>query len=108
MKSTSKIAASGAALFAFALMMTAAPAARADDFCITSGAQAAHGCGYPTMETCQMAANGIGGTCTQSHSASTKSANDALAQSRKNPNDALAYQPKQPRAHAQRRSVAAH
>ena len=104
MKSTSKIAASGAALFAFALMMTAAPAARADDFCITNGAQAAHGCGYPSMETCQMAANGMGGTCTQSHSASTKSPNDALAQSRGNPNNAMAQAPK-PRT---RRPVAAH
>ena len=55
-----------------------------------------------------MAANGIGGTCTQTHSASTKSANDALAQSRKNPNDALAYQPKQPHARGQRRPVVAH
>ena len=104
MKSTSKIAAFGAALFAFALMMTAAPAARADDFCITNGAQAAHGCGYPTMEVCQMAANGMGGTCTQSHSASAKSPNDALAQSRGNPNNAMAQAPK-PRT---RRAVAAH
>jgi hypothetical protein len=95
MKSTSKIAASGAALFAFALMMTAAPAARADDFCITNGAQAAHGCGYPSMEMCQMAANGMGGTCAPAHSAST---------STRNPNDALAQAPK-PRT---RRPVAAH
>jgi Protein of unknown function (DUF3551) len=94
MKSTSKkIAASGAALFAFALMMTTAPVARADDFCITNGAQAAHGCGYPTMEACRMTANGIGGTCSPAHS-STKNPNDAVAQSRKNPNDALAQQPR--------------
>ena len=46
-------------------MMTA-PAAKADDYCITNGAQAAHGCGYPTMEACRQAANGgIGGSCSQ-------------------------------------------
>ena len=85
MTSTSKtLLASGAALFASAFLMVTAPAARADDFCITNGAQAAHGCGYPTMEACRAASAGMGGTCSQSGGA--KSANDSLA-----------YQPKQTR-----------
>ena len=79
---TSKtFAAPAAAMFSLALLMTA-PAARADDFCITNGAQAAHGCGYPTMEACRAASAGMGGTCSQSGGA-------------KSTNDALAYQPKQ-------------
>ena len=87
MKSTSKIAASGAALFAFALMMTAAPAARADDFCITNGAQAAHGCGYPSMETCRAASAGIGGTCSLAAGSSTTNPNNAnaMVQSKRHP-----------------------
>jgi len=79
---TSKtFAAPAAAMFSLALLMTA-PAARADDFCITNGAQAAHGCGYPTMEACRAAAGGIGGSCSQSGGAKTST-------------DALAFQPKQ-------------
>lgn len=74
--------ASAATLFASAFLVMAAPAAKADDFCITNGAQAAHGCGYPTMEACRQAAGGIGGSCSQSGGAKTS-------------NDALAYQPKQ-------------
>ena len=67
MTSTSKtIAASAATLFASAFFVLSAPAAKADDYCITNGAQAAHGCGYPTMEACRQAAGGIGGTCSQS------------------------------------------
>ena len=86
MTATSKtFAASAAAMVSFALTLTTAPAVRADDFCITNGAQAAHGCGYPTMETCRAASAGIGGSCTQS--GSSKSASDAVA-----------YQPKQPRS----------
>jgi len=75
-------AASAAAMLSLALLMTTAPAARADDYCITNGAHAAHGCGYPTMEACRAASSGIGGSCTQSGGA-------------KSTNDALAYQPKQ-------------
>jgi len=74
--------ASAATLFASAFLVMSAPAARADDFCITNGAQAAHGCGYPTMEACRAAAGGIGGSCSQSGGAKTT-------------NDALAFQPKQ-------------
>ena len=81
MTPTSKtFAASAAAMFSFALLM-AAPAARADDFCITNGAQAAHGCGYPAMEACRAASAGMGGTCSQAGGAKTT-------------NDAMAYQPK--------------
>src|SRR5262249_2536214 len=80
MKSTSKMfAASAATLLTSVFFVMTAPAAHADDYCITNGAQAAHGCGYPTMETCRAAASGIGGTCAQ-------------AASSKNPNEALNYQ----------------
>jgi hypothetical protein len=91
MTPTSKtLAASAAAMFSFALLTTIAPPARADDFCITNGAQAAHGCGYPTMETCRAASAGIGGSCTQSGSSRSSS-------------DAMAYQPKQPHSRAKLR-----
>ncbi|WP_027574482.1 DUF3551 domain-containing protein [Bradyrhizobium sp. WSM1743] len=74
--------ASTAALFASAFLMMTAPAAQAEEYCITNGAQAAHGCGYPTMEACRQAAGGIGGTCSQTGGAKTN-------------NDAFALQPKQ-------------
>jgi hypothetical protein len=86
-----KIAASAAALFTLALFVMTAPIARADDYCITSGAQVAYGCGYPTMEACQARSSGIGGIC-------------ALKSSSMNPSDALAYQPKQPHAGSKLRS----
>jgi hypothetical protein len=70
--------ASAATLFASAFLVVTAPAAQAEDYCITNGAQAAHGCGYPTMEACRAAAGGIGGTCAQSGGAKTP--NDAFAQ----------------------------
>ena len=61
MKPASKnFAASAAALFTFALFVMTAPTARADDYCITNGAQVANGCGYPTMEACQARSSGIG------------------------------------------------
>lgn len=86
MTSTSKtFVASAATLFASAFFMMTAPAAKADDYCITNGAQAAHGCGYPTMEACRQAAGGIGGSCSQAGGAKPN-------------NDALAFQPKQTRA----------
>ncbi|GGI23895.1 DUF3551 domain-containing protein [Bradyrhizobium guangdongense] len=85
MTSISKtFAASAATLAASAFLVLTAPTAKADDYCITNGAQAAHGCGYPTMEACRSAAGGIGGTCSQSGGAKTAS-------------DALAFQPKQTR-----------
>ena len=67
-----------------------ASAAKADDYCITNGAQAAHGCGYPTMEACRQAAGGIGGMCSQAAGAKTS-------------NDALAFQPKQPQSRTKAR-----
>jgi Protein of unknown function (DUF3551) len=82
--------ASAAALFTLALFVTTAPTARADDYCITNGAHAAHGCGYPSMEMCQAASSGIGGTC--SLSASSKSSSDAMA-----------HQPKQSRSRSELR-----
>ena len=83
MTSTSKMfVASAATLFASAFLVMSAPAAKAEDYCITNGAQAAHGCGYPTMESCRAASAGMGGTCTQAGGA-------------KSTNDALAFQPKQ-------------
>jgi hypothetical protein len=74
--------AAAATLFTSMFFVMTAPAAYADDYCITSGAQVAHGCGYPSMETCRAASAGIGGTC-------------APSLSNKKPSDALAYQPKQ-------------
>ncbi len=82
MTSVSKtFAVSAATLFASAFLVLTAPTAKAEDYCITNGAQAAHGCGYPTMEACRAAAGGIGGVCAQSGGAKT--------------NDAFAFQPKQ-------------
>ena len=93
MTSTSKtLTAAGAALFTSMFFVIASPAAYADDFCITSGAQVAHGCGYPTMEACHAASAGIGGTC-------------APSLSNKRPNDALAYQPKQVHPRARKTTV---
>jgi hypothetical protein len=92
MKPTSKkFTPSAAAVFTFAFLVMMAPAAQADDYCITNGAQAAHGCGYPSMETCRAASSGIGGSC-------------SLSSSSKNPSDAQAYQPKQPHSRSGLRS----
>ena len=75
--------ASAATLFASALLaMTAPAAAQAEEYCITNGAHAARGCGYPTMEACRAASGGIGGICAQSGGAKTT-------------NDAFALQPRQ-------------
>ncbi|WP_456623889.1 MULTISPECIES: DUF3551 domain-containing protein [unclassified Bradyrhizobium] len=94
MTSTSKtFAVSAATLFASAFLVLTAPVAKADDFCITNGAQAAHGCGFPTMEACRQAAGGIGGSCSQAGGA--KSANDSLA-----------YQPKQTQSRTKLRAGA--
>jgi hypothetical protein len=82
---SSKLTASAASLFAFGLIAMATTSAQADDYCITNGAQAAHGCGYQTMEACRAAASGIGGTCSQSSSSKTSG-------------DAMAFQPHQSQA----------
>jgi len=69
---TSKLTASTAALFTLALFAMAAPSsANAADYCITNGAQAAHGCGFPTMEACRAASAGIGGTCSPNGASGT-------------------------------------
>jgi hypothetical protein len=82
MKPTWKtFAASAATALTFACFLVTAPSAHADDYCITNGAQTAHGCGYPTMEACRAASAGIGGSCSQAASSTI-------------PNNAMAYQPK--------------
>jgi hypothetical protein len=86
---TKTLTASAATLFALALLTITAPTAQAEEYCITGGAQVAHGCGYPSLETCRAASAGIGGSCT---AAATPSA----------PREALAYQPK----HRSSRNVA--
>jgi hypothetical protein len=81
MKPTSKmIVASAVTLFASAFLVVTAPAAYADEYCL-AGPQAAHGCGFPSMDECQAASSGIGGTCSRA----------AVARSSA---EALAYQPK--------------
>jgi hypothetical protein len=102
MKTTSKtFTASAATLFTFVFFVMTAPAVHADDYCITNGAQAAHGCGYPTMDACRAASDGIGGSCAAAPS--SKNPSDALAYQPKNPSDAMAYQPKQPRSRSELR-----
>jgi hypothetical protein len=96
MKPTSKkITASAAALFTSAFLMMTAPVAHADDFCIKNGAQAAHGCGYPTMEACRASAAGMGGMCEASGSPGASS---------NNPSNAMAYQPRQSHSRSRVRS----
>ena len=82
-----KIAVSAAALSALALVAIAVPAARADEYCLT-GPEAAHGCGFPSMDECRAASSGIGGTCSR----------DSLY---KAPTNALAYQPKRPHSRSE-------
>ncbi len=83
MKSTSlKLTTASAALFTSLFFVMSAPAAYADDYCITNGAQTAHGCGYPSMETCRAASAGIGGTCSLAAGSSTTNPNNANAQIR--------------------------
>jgi hypothetical protein len=80
MRPTSKtFIAAAATLFTSAFFVMTAPAAYADDYCITNGAQVAHGCGYPSMEMCQAASAGIGGTCSRSASAASTNPSDAQA-----------------------------
>ena len=79
MKSTSiKLTTAAAALTSLFFVM-GAPAAYADDYCISGGAQAGHGCGYPSMETCRAAAAGISGTCSLAGGSSTSNPNNANA-----------------------------
>jgi hypothetical protein len=87
MKTTSKLTIASAALFTSLFFVMSAPSAYADDYCITNGAQSAHGCGYPSMETCRAASAGIGGSCSLAAGSSTtnpKNAN-AMVQSKRHP-----------------------
>ena len=60
MKTTAKLTVASAALFTSLFFVMSAPSAYAEDYCITNGAQTAHGCGYPSMEMCRAASAGIG------------------------------------------------
>lgn len=94
-----KLATASAALFTSLFFVMSAPSAHADDYCITSGAQAGHGCGYPSMDACRAAAAGISGTCSLAAGSSTTSPNNAnaLAQSNRHPRRATTN-PNQPAA----------
>jgi hypothetical protein len=85
MKSTSIKLTTAAAAITSLFFVMGAPSAFADDYCISGGAQAGHGCGYPSMETCRAAAAGISGTCSLAAGSSTSNPNNAnaLAQKRK-------------------------
>jgi hypothetical protein len=56
------ITASAAALSAFALVAMAAPVAQAGEYCMTN-TSGMRGCGYATLEQCQISASGSAGTC---------------------------------------------
>lgn len=84
MKLTSKnFAASAATAITFAFLAMSASTAQAADYCITNGAQDAHGCGYPTMEACRAASAGIGGTCSGSGASTTNDPSDAMGYQQK-------------------------
>jgi Protein of unknown function (DUF3551) len=85
MKPTSMKLTTAAAAITSLFFVMSAPSAYAEDYCITSGAQAGHGCGYPSMETCRAAAAGISGTCSQAAGSSTTTPNNAnaMAQSKR-------------------------
>jgi len=93
MRTASKtIAVCATTLSALAFFAVTAPAAQADEYCITNGAQDAHGCGYQSMEACRAAAIGIGGMCQQYASRSTDGASKTAGNG--SPRNAFAYQPK--------------
>ncbi len=92
MKLASKMSVAAAAtLFTTVFFVMTGPAAYADDYCITNGAQTAHGCGYPSMEMCRAASAGIGGTCSLAAGSSTANPNNAnaMAQSKRHPHTAI-------------------
>lgn len=103
--SSKKFTASTAALFTFGfsvitagfLVMTA-PTAHAEGYCITNGAQVAHGCGFPTMEACRATSSGIGGTCAPAPGGGSGDSGNFAANSFNNPRNALGYVPPQPRS----------
>jgi len=79
MKTTSKLTVASAALFTSLFFVMSTPSAYAEDYCITNGAQTAHGCGYPSMEMCRAASAGIGGSCSLAAGSSTANPNNANA-----------------------------
>jgi hypothetical protein len=91
MKATSmKLTLTAAAVTSLFFVMSA-PSAYADDYCITGGAQAGHGCGYPSMETCRSAAAGISGTCSLAAGSSTTNPTNAnaMVQTKRHPRAAV-------------------
>jgi hypothetical protein len=85
------VTASAVTLATFAFFATMAPAAYADDYCITGGSNSVNGCGYSSMEQCQAASSGRGGSC-------------GLARSAQSPSNSLAYQAKPSHSRSERRS----
>jgi hypothetical protein len=85
-----KVTASAATLFTFAFFVMTAPAAYAEEYCVTGGSNSVNSCGYSTMEQCQAASSGRGGMCVL---------HAPVAQS---PSNALAYQPKQRHSRSER------
>jgi hypothetical protein len=77
-------AAPATALFALAFVTMATPAA-AGDYCRQDATSGMRGCGYVSIEQCQAASSGIGGTCYR----------DPFLPAASNPGNALAYAPKQ-------------
>ena len=91
---TSKCAAYAAALFTLVRFAMAAPnSARAADYCITNGAQAAHGCGFPSIEACRATSAGIGGTCSPNGASET---NNSGAHTIFNSRAYMTFQPNRP------------
>jgi Protein of unknown function (DUF3551) len=105
MRPTSKkVTASAVRLFTFAFFVMTAPAAYADEYCITGGSNSVNGCGYATMEQCRAASSGRGGSCGPAANASAASSAARPAPSAQLPRNSLAYQPKQPHSRSERRS----
>jgi hypothetical protein len=75
--------ASAAALSLFALVGATTPGARAGEFCSTDSS-GMRGCGYTTLEQCQVTQSGKNGTCARDPFYEVNNAN---------PRNALAYQP---------------
>jgi hypothetical protein len=73
---STKVAASAAAVFTFALFVMTAPAANADTYCMATPF-GVEDCSYTTMAQCQADGSGIGGMC--SLVAPVKPRSDALA-----------------------------
>jgi hypothetical protein len=91
---TSTLTAFAAAPFNCALFaMAASSSANAADYCITNGAQAADGCGFPTMAAYRAASAGIGGACSPN---GVSGAN--------NPRASMSFHPNQSQSQVRRRA----